>query len=107
MIWEVDEDHDGKVGWTDFEHAYERCSNDMNGTEPRQLYNVVLFALHAGSGGTGGDGSPKVVLFDLNEGNRGKSPSGGTGLGKDKLLKMSAEDAARLMYLQYGRVRNY
>ena len=49
MIWEVDEDHDGKVGWEEFQRAYERCSNDIHGTEPRQLYNVVLFLLHTTS----------------------------------------------------------
>lgn len=71
IIWEVDEDHDGQICLVEFENSYQRCSTDANGTEPRQLYNVILFLLH--SDGAGG-------------------------------AKMSAEEAARLMYLQFGRV---
>ena len=70
MIWEVDEDHDGCVGWEEFERAFQRCAADREGTEPRQLHNVVLFALHAAPGAT----------------------------------QLTAEEATRLTYLQYGRV---
>jgi hypothetical protein len=83
MIWEVDEDHDGQVGWEEFQRAYERCSNDIYGTEPRQLYNVVLFLLHTTSS----------VASVKAEGKKGT-----------QIVKMSGEDAERLMYLQYGRV---
>jgi hypothetical protein len=86
MIWEVDEDHDGQVGWEEFQRAYERCSNDIYGTEPRQLYNVVLFLLHTTST-VASAGASKV------EGKKGT-----------QIVKMSGEDAERLMYLQYGRV---
>ena len=49
MIWEVDEDDDGKVSWEEFERSYHRCVNDrLAMREPRQLHNIVLFALHAG-----------------------------------------------------------
>ena len=71
MIWEVDEDHDGQICLDEFNRTYQRCSTDTNGTEPRQLYNVVMFFLH---------------IHDT-----GKA-------------KMSAEEAARLMYLRFGRV---
>lgn len=50
MIWEVDEDADGKASWEEFERAYHRCAEDIAGNEPQQLHNVVLFALHAGPG---------------------------------------------------------
>jgi hypothetical protein len=49
MIWEVDEDDDGKVSWEEFERSYHRCVNDrLAMREPRQLHNIVLFALNAG-----------------------------------------------------------
>lgn len=91
MIWEVDEDHDGKVGWEEFQRAYERCSNDIYGTEPRQLYNVVLFLLHITS-----------VAGGVVEEGKSVDRNGG----KEKVVKMSGEDAKRLMYLQFGRVRS-
>jgi len=90
MIWEVDEDHDGKVGWEEFQRAYERCSNDIYGTEPRQLYNVVLFLLHTTSAaGVGAVAEGKGI--DRNR-------------GKENVVKMTGEAAERLMYLQFGRV---
>jgi hypothetical protein len=95
MIWEVDEDHDGQVGWEEFQRAYERCSNDIHGTEPRQLYNVVLFLLHANS-------AAAVTVTVMAEEEGKKFDSNG---GKKDVVKMSGDDAERLMYLQYGRVR--
>lgn len=47
MIWEVDEDCDGFVNWPEFQAMWQRCREDKAGTEPRGLYNVVLFLLHA------------------------------------------------------------
>lgn len=93
MIWEVDEDHDEKVGWEEFKRAYERCSNDIHGTEPRQLYNVVLFLLHT----TSAVEVPAVV----------EGKSGDRTGGKESVVKMSGEDAERLMYLQFGRVSKW
>ena len=78
MIWEVDEDHDGHVGREEFLRAYERCSNDPTASEPRQLYNVVLFFLHA---------------------------SRPPGSNNQDVLRMTGEDASRLVYLHHGRVR--
>jgi calmodulin len=69
MIWEVDEDHDGCVAWEEFQAAYLRCAADRASSEPRQLHNVVLFALHAAPGAA----------------------------------RLTAEQATRLTYLQYGR----
>lgn len=36
MIWEVDEDCDGAVSWTEFQAMYHRCRNDRTGA-PRKL----------------------------------------------------------------------
>ena len=79
MIWEVDESYDNNVSWEEFELAYERCSNDKNGTEPRQLYFLILFCLHTAAGSAAAGGQ--------------------------EVIKMKVEDARRLMYLQHGRVR--
>lgn len=49
MIWEVDEDHDGKLSWQEFHSSFVRCVKDTEGIEPQQLHNVILFALFAGS----------------------------------------------------------
>lgn len=49
MIWEVDEDHDGKLSWHEFHSSFVRCVKDTEGIEPQQLHNVILFALFAGS----------------------------------------------------------
>ncbi|KAL4452233.1 hypothetical protein ABPG75_007895 [Micractinium tetrahymenae] len=54
MIWEVDEDCDGFVNWPEFQAMWQRCREDKAGTEPRGLYNVVLFLLHAKPCPTGG-----------------------------------------------------
>ena len=48
-IWEVDEDHDGKLSWDEFYSSFVRCVKDTEGIEPQQLHNVILFALFAGS----------------------------------------------------------
>jgi hypothetical protein len=51
MVWEVDEDRDGRAGWAEFAAAYARCATDRDGAEPRpQLFAVAQFALHAGPG---------------------------------------------------------
>jgi len=55
MIWEVDDDCDGFVDWDEFQKMYERCRNDAAGNEPRSLFNIALFAMHATTDGDGGD----------------------------------------------------
>eukprot|EP00899_Mesostigma_viride_P006627 jgi/Mesvir1/15966/Mv08280-RA.1 len=47
MIWEVDEDCDKAVSWTEFQQMYARCRNDKSaGYEPRRLFNVVEFMMN-------------------------------------------------------------
>jgi hypothetical protein len=89
MVWEVDEDHDGAAGWAEFRRAYDRCAADADACEPRQLYNVVIFMLHA-------EGAVAAA--------RGGSSSGEAGPRPGQAVKMTAEDATRLIYLQHGRV---
>jgi hypothetical protein len=48
MIFEADDDFDGVLKWEEFRRAYERCSADKAGIEPRQLHNVIVFAMHGG-----------------------------------------------------------
>jgi hypothetical protein len=41
MIWEVDENLDGKICNKEFKLMYYRCRHDATGLEPRNLYNLV------------------------------------------------------------------
>ena len=46
MIWEVDEDCDKKVSWSEFQLMFSRAKEDKSGYEPRKLYNVVEFLMN-------------------------------------------------------------
>lgn len=46
MIWEVDNDGDGKVNFADVWTALQRVHADREGTEPDSLVNVVEFAMY-------------------------------------------------------------
>ena len=45
ILWEVDEDMDGLIGYSEFKDFYQRAANDKLGSEPRKLYNVIEFML--------------------------------------------------------------
>jgi hypothetical protein len=53
MIWEVDEDLDGKLCWSEFRLMYNRNIMDRTGLEPSKMYNLVQF-----------------MIYDRNENNR-------------------------------------
>ena len=46
MIWEVDENLDGRIDEYEFRLMYKRCVNDQTGLEPRNLYNLVQFLMY-------------------------------------------------------------
>jgi calmodulin len=46
IIWEVDDDGDKCINWTEFQAMYRRCRNDRSGYEPRRLFNVVEFLMN-------------------------------------------------------------
>jgi len=46
MIWEVDENLDGRVNSYEFNLMYRRCRHDTTGLEPRNLYNLVQFLMY-------------------------------------------------------------
>lgn len=46
MIWEVNDDLDGKVTWEEFVRMYQRCVADETGFEPRRLYLLASFLLY-------------------------------------------------------------
>lgn len=48
-IWEIDEDHDGKLSWKEFHRACERCISDNQAREPQQVYNYTLFMIFSRS----------------------------------------------------------
>ena len=55
MIWEVDEDLDGKIRWKEYEMMFKKCmkdERDRKGLEPRALFNLVRFMMfdEAGNG---------------------------------------------------------
>jgi calmodulin len=43
MIWEVDEDADGFIDWTNFVLLYGRARTDKVSREPRRLFNLIDF----------------------------------------------------------------
>jgi len=45
IVWEVDDDCDGCVGWEEFEAMYQRNLFDVTGYEPYQLYTLVEFMI--------------------------------------------------------------
>ncbi len=45
MIWEIDENLDGKINYYEFELMYKRCIYDKTGLEPRNLFNLVMFLM--------------------------------------------------------------
>jgi len=48
MIWEVDEDLDGKIKWKEYEMMFKKCmkdERDRKGLEPRALFNLVRFMM--------------------------------------------------------------
>eukprot|EP01029_Cantina_marsupialis_P028732 TRINITY_DN777939_c0_g1_i1.p1 TRINITY_DN777939_c0_g1~~TRINITY_DN777939_c0_g1_i1.p1 ORF type:complete len:243 (-),score=69.28 TRINITY_DN777939_c0_g1_i1:278-1006(-) len=46
MIWEVDENLDEAVDWSEFRLMFERNIKDTTGLEPFQLFNVVQFLMY-------------------------------------------------------------
>mmetsp|Transcript_21112 Transcript_21112/g.54123 ORF Transcript_21112/g.54123 Transcript_21112/m.54123 type:complete len:183 (-) Transcript_21112:87-635(-) len=46
IIWEADEDCDGKNTYEEFCKMYQRCQNDTAGNEPSQLYHITLFLMN-------------------------------------------------------------
>lgn len=53
MIWEIDEDLDGQLSWSEFRLMYNRNIMDTTGLEPSKMFNLVQF-----------------LIYDKNENNR-------------------------------------
>ena len=45
IIWEVDDDLNGKLSWDEFEAAYFRCQIDATGFAPRRFFFIAEFLL--------------------------------------------------------------
>lgn len=46
MVWEVDDDLDGKISRYEIEKMYKRCLWDEEELEPKRLYNLILFLMY-------------------------------------------------------------
>ena len=46
IIWEVDEDLDGRLGWAEFRLMYNRNLLDQTGLEPNKMYILVQFLMY-------------------------------------------------------------
>jgi len=46
MIWEIDNDGDGKIDVADVWTALQRVQADRDGTEPDALVNIIEFAMY-------------------------------------------------------------
>jgi Ca2+-binding EF-hand superfamily protein len=45
MIWEIDEDMDGKISYYELEKMYKRCITDTEELEPKRLFYLVQFLM--------------------------------------------------------------
>ncbi|DBA76788.1 hypothetical protein WJX79_007068 [Trebouxia sp. C0005] len=70
MIWEVDEDCDQGLNWSEFQAMYHRCNNDKTGYEPRRLFNVVQFVMNdkEGSGNVSLEGAMQILYLRYGRG---------------------------------------
>jgi hypothetical protein len=46
MVWEVDDDLDGRISRYEIEKMYKRCLWDDEELEPKRLYNLILFLMY-------------------------------------------------------------
>ncbi|CAK77939.1 unnamed protein product (macronuclear) [Paramecium tetraurelia] len=46
MLWEVDENLDGRVSWTEFLNMYKKCTIDKTGLEPKSLFHMIQFLMY-------------------------------------------------------------
>ena len=46
IIWEVDDDLDGKVSKAEYQTMYKRCISDKDDLEPRKMFNLVQFLMY-------------------------------------------------------------
>lgn len=46
MVWEVDDDLNGKISRYEIEKMYKRCLWDEEELEPKRLYNLILFLMY-------------------------------------------------------------
>eukprot|EP01017_Pseudomicrothorax_dubius_P006935 TRINITY_DN1207_c0_g1_i1.p1 TRINITY_DN1207_c0_g1~~TRINITY_DN1207_c0_g1_i1.p1 ORF type:complete len:267 (-),score=81.60 TRINITY_DN1207_c0_g1_i1:111-911(-) len=67
MIWEVDENLDGKVDWYEYELMYKRCIYDETGLEPKSLFNMVQFLMYVKDNKTNREGHFVITEEDTLE----------------------------------------
>lgn len=46
MIWEVDEDLDGSLSWSEFRLVFTRNIRDRTGLEPNRIFNLTQFLMY-------------------------------------------------------------
>jgi Ca2+-binding EF-hand superfamily protein len=50
MIWEFDEDLDGRITLREFERTYKICMMDRTAAEPKKLFHLIQFLMYCSSG---------------------------------------------------------
>lgn len=91
MIWEVDENLNGKINNYEFNLMYRRCRHDTTGLEPRSLYNFVQFLMYLKSDtNVNGTNSTNAATKNSDSAHSKKT--------------ITVEDTLELLYVRYGRI---
>mmetsp|Transcript_3065 Transcript_3065/g.11425 ORF Transcript_3065/g.11425 Transcript_3065/m.11425 type:complete len:170 (+) Transcript_3065:303-812(+) len=70
IIWEVDDDSDKCVSWSEFQAMCHRCRVDQTGYEPRRLFNIVEFVMNDrdGSGSVSVEEATQILYLRFGNG---------------------------------------
>jgi len=91
MIWEVDEDLDGKISWDEFILMYKRCIREDSQLEPKSLFHLVRFLMFIHSGESK---NSQYLKMDVKMDEKAKT----------KKIKITEEDTLELIFVRTNKI---